>query len=390
MATLDELTTPLTVDEVRAAIYASLAAQGTTVTGWKPGAIARTIITAVAILGSALSYLQATIAKGGFLELASGPWLTLLAYYSYGVDRDLGSFAAGVVTLDNAGGGVYAGDPGDLIVLNSLTGKTYRNTEAFSIGALQTGVEVDIEAIEIGSDSSSAAGDIDELETTLLGVSVTNAAAIIGADEETDPELRIRCRAKTGALSPNGPRDAYRYIALSTKSAAGASIGVTRTRTVADGFGGLTLYVATASGPVTGTAGDPSTNLGAINAAIQTQCEPLAVTATTASASALTVAVTYEIWIRDTVSMTEAEVEDAIEAALETFMAGQPIAGEVISPSSGKVYVEAIKAAIVSPFPASVIDLEVTTPAADAAVGSTQAPVLGTVSATVHLVSAST
>ena len=56
----------------------------------------------------------------------------------YGVERSPGTFASGTLTFDNAGGGVYSGGIGDLIVRSSTTNKTYRNTEAFTIGALAT------------------------------------------------------------------------------------------------------------------------------------------------------------------------------------------------------------------------------------------------------------
>ena len=178
----------------------------------------RTIIAALAIILAAFSELQAAIAKGGFLDLAEGAWLTLLARYTYGVERDPGSFAAGPVLVTNSTGNIYSGDPGDLVFLNSATSKTYRNTEAFTIGALATNVSIAVEAIELGIASTSLAGDINQLVTPLLGVAVANPSALVGADEETDALLRERCRLSLGALSPNGPRDAYAYFARSARN----------------------------------------------------------------------------------------------------------------------------------------------------------------------------
>ena len=135
MTTLAELVTPLTREQVEDSIYAAIAARGTSTTTWKPGGVARTIITAVSIVLAAFSSLQAMIANSGFLDLAEQDWLTLLARYVYGVTRDPGSFATGNITANNTGGGVYSGDAGDLIAVNTTTGKSYRNTAAFSIGA---------------------------------------------------------------------------------------------------------------------------------------------------------------------------------------------------------------------------------------------------------------
>ena len=99
-----------------------IAATGTKTTNWKPGAVVRTIVAVLAFVLAAFSVLTSLLAKSGFLELSSGAWLTLVARYVYGVERDTGSFATGFVTLDNAGGGVYSGDPDDLLFTNPTTG----------------------------------------------------------------------------------------------------------------------------------------------------------------------------------------------------------------------------------------------------------------------------
>ena len=176
--TLEELITPMTVDEAKTAIYDALAARGVTTTGWKPGAVVRTIIAALAIILAAFSELQASLARSGFLDLAEDAWLTLLARYVYDVERDTGAFATGTVLASNSTGSIYSGDPGDLIFLNSTTGKTYRNTEAFTIGSLAEDVEIAVEAIEIGTASSAEAGAIDALVTTLNGITVDRKSVV--------------------------------------------------------------------------------------------------------------------------------------------------------------------------------------------------------------------
>lgn len=384
--TLDDLITPLTRAEIEAAIYAALEASGASTTSWKSGAVVRTLITGTAIVLAASSQLQAAIAKSGFLALATGDWLTLVAFYVYGVTRDIGSFASGYITLDNTGGGVYSGAIGDLVVTNTTTGKSYRNTAAFSIGSMETGVIVAVEALELGADSTAAPGDIDAFETVLLGVTVSNAAALVGTDEEDDATLRLRCLEKTGTLSPNGPRDAYAYVARSTLDSTGAAIGVTRVRTIADGVGGVDVYLATGSGGVTGTVGDETTDLGAIDAAIQEMAAPLAITATVQTATALAVAVTYELWLLDTITLTESEIDDAIALALTTYLSAVPIGGYIISPASGRIYVSALESVIGSAVE-GVIEVVVTAPAADIAVDVDEATVAGTITATAtHLV----
>jgi phage-related baseplate assembly protein len=391
MSTFDELTKPLTTAEAKQAIYDAIAALGINTTLWQPGAPTRTMIAGTSIVLSALSQLQAAMGRGGFLALATEDWLTLLAKYLYDVDRDPGSFATGEVTLDNASGFVYVLDIGDLVVTNSTRGTSYRNTEAVTVGALATDVIVAVQAIELGSGSNAGAGEIDTLTTTLAGVTVTNESALRGTDEELDAALRIRCLEKTGTLSPNGPKDAYSYVARSTKRADGSSIGVTRVRTIPDGDGNVKVYVATASGGVTGTVGDLDTDLGVIDEAIQTHAVPHAVIADVDSAVALTINVVYELWISDSVTLSDEQIEEAIEERLNAFFASQPIGGRVISPASGKVYVEAIEAIIGGTFAVDeLVKLAVTTPAADVDVDQDEAPVGDTIGVTaIHRVAGS-
>lgn len=388
MATLSELTTPLTKDEVEDAIFAGIEARGVKTTAWKPGAIARAIITGTAIVLSSFSILQQRIAESGFLELATGDWLTLVAKFVFGVERDDGSFAAGDVEFNNAGPGVFAPGVGDIIVSNSTTGKTYRNTVAFTLSAFETGKLVPCQAIEIGSDSTSPIGFIDTLVTILSDVTVTNPIALVGTDPDTDPELREKALAKTGTLSPNGPADAYRFVAFAATKDDGTPVGITRLTTVPDGSGNVVVNIANATGPVSGSIGDTTTDLGAVDEAIQTQVVPLAVTATTVSAEALGIPVTYEVWIRGTVGLTVSEIKTQIDTALATFMSVQPIGGSKKVAGPGFVFKEAVEAVISETIGTiNLIDKSITSPATDTSVASDEAPVIGAIVSTINIVS---
>ena len=389
MSTLAELTTAMTTDEARTAIYDALAARGVDVTAWKSGSVTRTIVAGVAVLLSAFSELQANLARMGFLDEADGEWLRQVAHYVYGVTKDDGTFATGSVDCTNASGNTYTGVADDLVFLSTATGKTYRNTSAFSIGPSAT-TAVEVRAVEIGDDSTAAATEIDDLVTPLLGVTVSNPLAIVGTNEESDAQLRLRCRESIGRLSPNGPRDAYAYFAKSAVRAVdGSSIGVTRVRTVPDGLGNVDVYCATASAGITGTEGDPSTDLGAVALAIWENVEPIAVTAILHTATIVTQAVTYELWVPDDIGMTSAEVESAVETALSTRLAETPIGGEVIVDGDpGYVFVSAIEATIARALPSPPIRVLVTVPAADVSLTASQAPAVGLVTATaIHFVS---
>lgn len=337
MSTLDELTTPLTFDEIRGSIYAVLSATGVTTTTWKPGAVVRTIISAVAIVMVGLSALIALIAKSAFLSLATGEWLRLVAFYVYNVVRIEATFATGFVTLVNVAGGVYDAAPGDWTFRNTTTGATYVNTAAIHVGSLTTVTGIPIAAVAVGSASTSFGGEI-TLVTSLTGVTCTNPAPVIGYDVESDPALRLRCTEKLGSLSPNGPADSYGYVARTATRADGSPIGVTRVRAAPDGNGGVNVYLSTPSGAVPGTVGDTTTDLGIIDAALQRQCTPLCVVCRTYSATPRNVPVFYSVWLYNTSGLTDAGVTAAINAGLADYFAGAPIGGNTIGGGVGTIY----------------------------------------------------
>lgn len=395
MSTLDTLVRPLTPAQVESALYAAMTARGLTVTSWLAGAVVRTVVTALAIVLSALTQVVALVAKSGFLELAEGPWLDLVAYHVYGTERIAETFATGEVTLTNdTGAGAFINvQPGDLVVRAAsgpAAGKTYRNTEVFSLAAsVGVSVTVAVQADEAGSASTTAAGSLTSFVTTFVGCSVTNSAALIGTDEEGDEALRARARAKTGVLSPNGPRDAYSYVATSAVRADGTSIGITRVRAIPDGIGGVDVYVADADGVVSGTVGDLDTDLGIVDRDIQEQVVPLAITARVQTASANTIAVTYELWVDSAISMTTEEVEDAVEESIAAYLSTVPIGGERIAGDpDGKVFRSALAAAITRVVGSYLIRCELTLPATDVVIGESEAPLAGVVTATnVHQIS---
>lgn len=384
--TLDELTTPLTRAEVEAEIYAALAAEGVSTTSWLPGAVMRTIITAIAIILSAFSHLTAAIARSGFLARSEGAWLTLVARHVYGVERIAGTFASGTVILNNAAGGIFNLDAGDLIVRHGVSGKTYRSTEALSLGSGETGVVIAVEAMESGSDSTASPNTIDAFETPLIGVTVNNPTAIVGLDEESDEALRIRCRAKLGSLSPAGPPDAYQFAVLSATTSEGAPAGATRVALQADGTGGVDVYVATASGPLTGSLGDASTPLGAVSSAVQGMV-PFAITARVSNAPVVEVDVEYSLWVRASVGRTVDELRQSIATRISHYLGTMPIGGLSRPGLPNRVFREGLEAVIAEEVGAlNVIDLEVTAPGLGVSLAANAAPVLrGTTTGTIEI-----
>lgn len=376
---LNDLITPLTKEQVQASIYRVLGALGVNTTSWKTGAVVRTQIVASSIILAALSQLQANIARSGFLEFSTGDWLTLLARYVYGVERNTATFAAGLVTLTNTGGGVYAFDPGDLIVLDARTGKSYRNSGSISLSAMTTLANVEVVATEAGSASNAAAGEISQLQTTLLNVGVTNPAGVVGADDETDPELRIRCYEQLGALSPMGPWDAYGAAVRSAKRADGSSLGITRTRIKKDGFGGVTTYIANNSGAV------GSDDVAIADEACHQFAAPLGVNPTTVSANEVDVDVAYELWMYNTSGNTPDQVAALERSALLAFFSVQPISGNIIDGvAPGKLFQDAIRSTIANALADQIYHVVVTAPAGDVSLSIGDVAALGTITAIIH------
>lgn len=376
---IEQLTTPLTREQVKTRIYATMGTLGLAITSWQEGAVVRTIIAILATIFAAFSRVSAEAVKSQFLDFATASWLTALAYYVYGVIRTEATFAPGFVTFDNSGGGSFDFDVGEYVCKNTATGKTYQNAEAFTIDPFQTGVTVAIEAIEAGSASNASPGAIDDHVTTMLEVTVTNALAVVGVDEEIDEKLRERCRLSLGALSPNGPGAAYEYVAR-TPSLVGGAV-VTRVKVMpAEGDGTVTVLIAGPSGAMSG--GDVTL----VDTGIQTWAVPDSATTLVESATNSTLDVEYELWISSKAGLTTGEVETLAAAKLTSYFPDIPIGGYEIPPDGGKVFFRALEGQLesISPY---VLHAKLV-PETDLDLADEEVAVLGTVTATVHVVSA--
>jgi phage-related baseplate assembly protein len=370
--TLSDLTKPATREDIQTAIYQVFGVLGVNTTSWGTGAVVRTMVVATSAVLAALSSLQANIAASGFMELAEGKWLTLTARYVYKVERDDATYATGLLTLINSGGGVFDVLPGDLLVFNPdpSSGKNYRNVDHFILNAASS-LTIAIEAVEAGAASNSAPGAVTGMTTVLLEVTCTNPDPIVGSDEQSDESVRELCREKLGSLSPMGPWDAYAYAARTAVRPTGENIGITRTRVLKDGYGNVRLIVANASGEV--GPGD----VDIINEDIQHEATPLAVASSTESAVAVPFTVSYEAWVYNTSGNNDEQVRELIRAKVITFFAAQPIGGNLLSPTPpGFIFQEAIRSTIASALQPQIFHVLVTDPAGDTALAVTEVAVL--------------
>lgn len=366
LLTFKDITQPLTRKEVEETVYAILERLDVPTTGWKPGAVVRAVITAFSAVVAALTVLLAALARSAFLDTAEGPWLTLVAKWVFGVDRIRATYATGEVTLTNTGGGLYILEAEDLIFRAPSTDKTYVNTEAVTIQPMQS-VTVKIRAQEVGSESNAPPGAITELVTTLNGVTCSNAASIVGFDEESDEALRERCRERPSALSPFGPVAAYRYWAKSAEKD-GVNLGVTRVKvTRLSDRGEVGVWVARPTG------GLPSEDLAYLEKFLEEMVVPLGVTMYLNNATTKDIGIACQLWVRS--SRDDNAIRAAVSQRIDALFRGVDIGGETLEEDGqGYVFRDAIIEAIRGALPGEIVRVVVSSPAADVELAEDEIP----------------
>lgn len=367
-----------TKDKIYSTALSIASAIGVPVSSWQAGDPTRSLFYVEAETLSTLEGIVANFIAAGFLDYASGDWLKLLANQFFNVTVPDATFASTTETLTNTGGGVFDIDPGDLTFQSSISGKTYHCTTGGHLGAGGT-LDVTIVADEAGSDSSAGSGEIDTMVTPLLGVTCANTLAAVGLDEQSDDTTKQQCRDKVGSFSPAGPKEAYSYVARNSNLTGSSS--TTRVRVFGDSdIGEVDVFVA---GPNAGIGG---TELAKVEAAIAQWATPLCITPVVADSSVVTVPVTYQLWIYQTVNTTTDLVEAAVQSALEDLFPAKDIGGDIIPPATtGSIYVSLIESTIRGVYP-EVFRVIVTSPGADVALTNSQIAALGTVTPTVNLV----
>lgn len=350
MITLDDLITPVTTDQQLENFLSTLETIGVRARSWRQGGSLRTILRMVAGTYAGFSNVAVEFIRSGFLDLARGGWLTLCARYVFNVERIVATFATGKVTLTNSGGGSYPNVAvGALRVINTATKKVYTNTAIYSLASGPgTTVDVDIQAVELGTPSNASAGGIDQLETFLnLGITVTNASAVIGSDDEADEDLRKRCKDKLGTLSGLGPRGAYQYSVKSAVRTDGSPVDVNRLSvSPSSSTGRVTVTVASPTGT------PPPTDLDFIRAAIELYARPDSVTAIVNAANPVSYTKTLTVWATRTPGISADDLEALVNTALIAMIRDYPIGGHTKPPSTqGYLFASRIEGAAMSAHP---------------------------------------
>lgn len=344
------------------------------------------------LTGATYHNTSAGVLASGAVAMSGAPNLTFVNVGATGdtITRSAGSFITDGflpgMTITVAGSvsnnvtGVVAGVSALVLTMGTTALVAEGPVGGCTVTAAST-LDVDVEADEPGTDSSASVGDIVEMVTTLLGVACTNTTAAVGVDAESAASIVTGCRAKLGALSPSGARDAYVYVA--TNQALTTAANVTRARASDDSTtGAVSVYLASATGAA--SAGD----VALVTTAITTYATPLCITPTVASATAVPVPVTYSLWLYDSVGVVAADIELAVAAALRTVFAARPIGGDVLVPPNGNLYKSMIESTIRNVYPDHAFRVTVAAPAGDTVLTPSQVATLGAITPTITITAA--
>ena len=384
---LTDLYTPLTRERVEAEYLTIADALGFDITAWEVLSSVRTFMAIVAQSQSNETQTTTLIARSGLLDFAANtdgtinPWLTVFGKSWFNVEREEATFATTTVTLTNASGTPYTINVGDLhfaVTSGQNQGALYSNTTGGTLPA-HGSLDVTVVADVAGSRSSATSATITTMVTPLSGVTASNADPANGKDDELDPPYVLRLKSSFGALSPNGPEDAYRFFALSAKHADGTPVDVNRASiSPHSSTGQVVIYLASSVGIVPGTVGNLATDLGLVADNIFRNAMPICDTPTIASAAGLNVDIQATVYMRTTNTLDAATVKSKILARLLTYFETVPIGGTDIG-GGGKLFLDAIIGEIYNAIPFQVAQVVITSPGGDVAMTASQVAVLTSV-----------
>lgn len=325
MTTLDDLLSPESEDESLSYFLTELAAVGFPTTAWQTGGVAYTLIRVLAKAVSDKLALIRNLAASGFLDLAAGGWLTLLAKSAYTLDRYLATLAQGTIRI--AIGASYAPQtvqPGQLWVTDNA-GHRYNavNPAPVAISAGASAV-IPFRAESPGSAYNIANGTGLSMVTALPGmtaaleVSGASWLTVQGADDETDANLRARCRARWATVGLNKTRDGFLFLAMNAPGVTTQPNRVYVDDTNPRGPGTCNVWLAGPGGPL--PAPDVAT-IASYLSARQSVCSDVA----TANAVTRAVDVAATVYYRAAYTGALGDATNRVTAMLQALDLGAPV-----------------------------------------------------------------
>lgn len=377
MISIQDLLSTETAEEIFDYALSVAESAGLAVTSWQTGEPARVMLRFASDILGRLESVVSALVRAQFLEYAdeaSRAWLKQRALDVYGVTVPEATYATGTLTLVNDSGGRYEFKAYELTFSSSITGETFRNTTDGVLEPLSTLESVGFVANSAGSVGSVGVDEVDQVVTSIGAGSVTisDSTAAVGIDEPSIAAIVELCRDSLGKSSNGAPLSSYEAVAVDQDLT--GPTGITKARSFGDNAtGDVTLYLAGPEGAV--TAGD----VAAAEAACIEHAEPQCVTLTVASASELSVALTYTASMLSITGVTAVAAAAKIEEELAAFQREFPIGGY-----NGGLEVDLIKAVIQRAYPGHLFAVSVTLPAADVVVANSEVVTWGTITGTVN------
>lgn len=253
---LFDLQTPVSRESVRSYLEGLLVAEGFPVDAWQDEGAARAFLELQSQAGAQQSIPVAALAKMGFLSTSEADFLTALVKSNYDADR-VGAVATVLpLNLINSGTTTYVKGAREIIV-QARNGRNYFNVSSASVTAGAT------TAVSFIAELPGSAGNVPAQDMTLVSplagvvARFLGAFTTAGADEEGDPQLRIRASSQWAMLrvekiapgienlarnaapsihgisvdaeNPRGPGTLDVYLAASNATAGGADVALVQT-----------------------------------------------------------------------------------------------------------------------------------------------------------------
>ena len=351
---------------------------------WQEGDVGEQVLQAIVPTIYAFTGIITGLTRSGFGDTAMDPgddpddpdpdyaapkWLSYWGEGDMGTKRFTEGFASGYITLTNAADGeTQSIAPFDKTFTRDTansdgTFPTYRNAPDDSIYLLADGtfnlepgqvITIPIIADVVGTASNAGIGEITTLTTTTLGVTVANAAPVLGSSGEARDPYVLRCRRAASIISPAGPSGAFEYLATTLPggdpllNSAGARVAISETYvTPSSTTGKVDVYYRAAGGvPLSIDVTAANNNIKKYGVGLTVTFGPSLSPVGGIAGTVTTINVTYTAKVKNYPGLDLAELYLDVEQALTDYLLSVTMGGFDTIAGAGKIYTGDLRAEI--------------------------------------------